>query len=250
MTLASSAGQLTGQYRGSAAGFDAMNARLIDFSGNGLHLPLLGGTPAFAAYSGVTAMTMRGDTYFGCPLMDTVPVVPTAPRSTWIAAIWSNMTNSEVYDFIIATLRDYALSDHAWITPSTTFENSSGIASSPRMRIRADGYAFGGSLNFAVYAPIPASAWNIVQVTQDPDNLQYRVRVGTGAWQVTAIGSLNLTIPSADDFRLGYRTTPITTTGGYDFAMAQTLFYAGDPANENPAAYNALIAALITDPTS
>lgn len=250
MSLASNAGTLVSHYRGAVAGYDATGTRLLDLSGNGAHLPLLAGTPAFGTYSTKPGLQLRGDTYFGPPIIDTVPVYPFPTRYTQIAVLWANLNGIDNYSFVSGMQRDYANADPAWKTPTTNFESSAAAAFAIRLFISGNGFALrGGSANYQAITTYNSSAWNVVQFAVDPDASQYRMRVNAGAWIVGAIPAGRQLVPM-DDFRLGYKPTVIDTTSGRDFALSQLITLNGDPANENSDAYNALISALVADPTA
>lgn len=253
MSIASKVGKLAGHQRGSRIGYNASRARLTDFSGAGLHLPKLAGQPAFGTYSGREALIMRGDVYFGPPLLGGIPTVPPLVSYTRIAVVWVQAPQGGVgdYNFFQTIARQYAGGDRAWQTPLGDFNSGDpGVLNSYRMSVNGDfNSARTGSLIDNINLTHVPGAWNVFQFVVDPFNAQLRGRIGAGTWEVCALPA-HRGLVAEDDLRLGYRSQgPIDPATGKDFAFAQLITIQGDPATQNSEAYNALIASLMADPT-
>jgi len=253
MSLASKVGRLVGHYRGSAPCYDSVGQRLIDQSGNGMHLPLLAGTPTFAPYSGSTGLIMRGDTYWGCPIIDTVPVVPQPTKCTLVAVVWPKILGSDVYPFVQSAERVYAYNgDPAWQAPTDAYGAAGTSTVQPLLEALGSGNANNvraGTPSFAASTVYNPGAWNVVQGVFDPDIPQMQIRKDNDAFTVIPIQT-GYSLAAMDDWRLGYKATPVVTTGGGDFAFAQLMIFNGNMPAENPTDYAALIAALVANPTA
>jgi hypothetical protein len=251
MTLQSNAGRLRAHWRLSSSGYDASNARLTDQSGNGNHLPKLAGTPNFGTFGGQPSMEMKGDVYFG----GAADFVPT--KFTVVMPVFSNLGAGAILQPFHLCQREYAeqapggANDPAFTLPLDSFGAGPAFGTwGQRLKFTGTTTVLGGSLQTVDFASatFTANAWNVVQWVLDPDSLQVRIRVGTGAWIVATITSDQRTqVPMFDELRLGYTATPV---GAGLFASSQCMIFNGVAPDENASGYASLISALVADPNA
>lgn len=242
--------KLIASYRFSATGYDAPNTRLIDESGLGNHLPLLAGSPDFTgSYSGKTCFKMHGTAYFGgASLLH--PECWTA-----ISVLHPKVLAGESLNYIWATGRDYAMTDHGHQTPLGLYEGDVTFVSpttsqfiAHRARITDTGGVTGCDVGGSVTTTtgFVSDAWNVVTDVWNGESSQIKKRFGTAAWATSAI-TQHYQVGMQEEWRLGYRPSGLTVAANH-LGCLRIEIYSGDYATEDPTGYAARVAALVANP--
>lgn len=205
--------KLIASWRTTSLGYDAANTRLLDESGNGNHLPLLGGTPDFTgSYGGVSGVwNMVGTAYFGRENL------LQASCHTAILTLHPNLNAADTIRALWATGRFYPQNgDPGHQSPALPFEDgtfSGAQLDAPFVQIEPTNCQFGNAYsNVRPGSGFTANAWNVLTYVWSGDTSQVKGRFGTGVWGTAAIAQHYQGL-LLEEMRLGYKPFNLTTTG-------------------------------------
>lgn len=237
--------ELIASYRLALAGYDAANTRLIDESGMGNHLPLLAGAPDFTGvYSAKTCFKMHGTAYFGGPSL----LLPECWSA--ITVLHPKVLAGETLNYLWATGRNYAATDHGHAAAAQPFEDGTGTpaqSTAQRARILETTGLTGTDLhNVTTGTGMVVDAWNVVSDVWNGETSQVKKRFGVAAWASAAIAQ-HYQVGMQEEMRIGYRPTGLTVAGNHLGALRMDI-YAGDISLDDPAGYAARVNALIANP--
>lgn len=250
-------GRVVGDWQLNLAGYDAVNTRLVDRTGNGFHFLKGAGTVTEATHSSIVGLKMHGDCWF-----EAKSFLP--PAWTFLFVCHAQFDAAEGLRILQAEPRSYssnggaryAANDPAWETPDTWghFLGNSNVAilslgATPSVSIGSS-LAAGGS----VAATYTNNAVHVVQAAFNPMDNIMKIRVNKGAiasMSMAGTYGINSTGLPTEDVRLGYLPTgPITATGGKHFTGFRAALLRGDAFKGSMTDFDAIVDALQVDPQS